>query len=292
MLKTNADKLVKLSVLGQVDTPRLPPLPAAPHYIGRDGVPRLLPSVGSIVPNVRVGDPALGWVAENIEPGVALRDRDAGAHMALKIYACVGNEAVVMSGMAKGAVGTVTGKSGRFAGHVIGHFAPDVLERIAIEDKVQVRGFGVGLEVEGFPGVTCKSLSPRLLERGGCTVEGGRVCVPVGAIVPPYLMGAWSVLGRGGSSISIQTGDAETLRKLGLDRLRLGDLVALADCDATYGHGYKQGAVSIGVVSHGDSVRPGYGPGVTVLMTTPNGEIEPCLRDDVNISTLLGLRGG
>lgn len=290
MLKTNADRLVKISVAGQVDSPRLPGLPAAPHFIGRDGKPRLVPYIGSIVPNVRVGDRALGWVAENIEPGVALRAKDAGAHMALKIYACVGNKAAVMSGMAKGAVGTVTGKSGRFADHIIVDFPPDVLERMAIDDRVQIQAHGTGLQIQGMPGVMCKSLSPALLDAWGLSIEADCLCTPVAAVVPPELMGAGAGLTSEGGAVAIQTGDAETLAQYKLDRLRLGDLVALIDYDSTYGYGFKRGAVSVGVVSHGDSVRPGYGPGVTVLLTAPNGDIEPMLRDGVNVADLLKLR--
>lgn len=290
MVKTNADRLIKISVMGTVDSPRMPGLPAAPHFIGRDGVPRLAPYIGGIVPNVHVGDPALGWVAENIEPGVAIRSKDAGAHMALKIYACVGNEAVVMSGMAKGAVGTVTGKTGRFADHVIIDFANDVLEKIAIDDKVQVKAQGVGLTIAGKPDIMCKSLSPRLLEAWGVSIEDDCLCVPVATTVPPELMGAGAGLGSEGGSISIQTGDAEMMARHKLNDLRLGDLVAMLDYDSSYGYGYKKGAVSIGVVVHGDSYRPGFGPGVTVLLTAPNGGIEPTLNPNANIAKLLGLR--
>lgn len=290
MIKTNSDRLVKISVMGQVDAPRLPPLPAAPHFIGRDGVPRMLPAIGGIVPNVRVGDTALGWVAENIEPGVALRAKDAGAHMALKIYACIGNEAVVMSGMAKGAVGTVTGKSGRFADHIIIDFAPDVLERMAIDDRVLIKAHGVGLTFTDKPSIQCKSLSPRLVDAWGLTLEGDCVCAPVTAVVPPELLGAGSGLGSEGGSISIQTSDQAMLDRYQLSALRLGDLVALLDCDSSYGHGYRRGAISVGVVSHGDSYRPGYGPGVTVLLTAPQGGIEPSLTPTANIAHLLHLR--
>ena len=62
----------------------------------------------------------------------------------------VGNEAIVASGAALGARGTVIGKSGRFAEHVIVHFAPDVLERLAIQDKILIRALGRRCSVSGM----------------------------------------------------------------------------------------------------------------------------------------------
>jgi hypothetical protein len=74
-----------------------------------------------------------------IEPGVAIKSPEPPANEALNVFACVGNNAVVMSGNATGAKGIVTGKSGRFAEHVIIAFEQDVLENLAIGDKVVVR---------------------------------------------------------------------------------------------------------------------------------------------------------
>ena len=140
MIKTNKDKLVRISVMGQVDAPRFPPVPWNPHFITREGKPSLLPLNGGIVYNVRSGDPAMGWAAELIEPGVSIRAKDGAAHRALKVYASVGNEAVVMAGRSKGAKGTVTGKSGRFMDHVIIDFPPEALDDLAVgpDDRVPV----------------------------------------------------------------------------------------------------------------------------------------------------------
>src|SRR5687767_12458831 len=130
MLTTNTDHLITMSVMGLVTSPHYPSIPAVPHQIDRDGRPRLLPSLGGIVYNVTVGDSVYDWAGDNIEPGVAIKAPDAPTNEALNVFACVGNPAVVMTGAAKGARGTVTGKSGRFAEHVIIHFPPDALDNL------------------------------------------------------------------------------------------------------------------------------------------------------------------
>lgn len=289
MLETNEDRLVAISVAGEVAAPRMPALPAMPHLIARDGRPVIVPALGGIVYNVRVGDPAMGWTAEQVHPGVSIRNRDDGAHVALHTLACVGNEAVVMTGDARGAVGTVTGKSGRWSEHVILHFPGEVLDRLAIGDRILVRAHGVGLEIPSAPGVITKNLSPRLLRAWPIVARGASLEVPVVGVVPPELMGAGSGLSSDGGVLDIQSGDPDLLRTSGLADLRLGDLVAFQDCDATFNSGYHRGAVSVGVVSQGDSHRAGFGPGVTILLTSRNGAIHPVPRAGTNIASLLRL---
>lgn len=291
MIKTNRDRLITMSVMGQVISPGYPAIPAIPHQIDKDGKPRLLPSLGGIVYNVKVGDPVFGWAGDNIEPGVAIKASDAASNQALNVFACVGNEAIIMSGDAKGARGVVTGKSGRFSDHVIIDFAPDVLEHLAFGDKIIVRAQGVGMTIDDFPGIHLKSLSPILLDRLRPEENNGKLTIPTTAIVPPQLMGAGAGLTSDGGAICIQSLDQAALKKHGLDNLRLGDIVAISDYDSAYGHGYRKGGVSLGVVSSTDGIKAGYGPGVTLLMTAPRGEIDPLPVEQVNLTGLLELPG-
>lgn len=290
MIATNEDRLIAISVAGEIVAPRMPALPAMPHVIGRDGRPQIVPALGSIVYNVRVGDAAMGWTAESVHPGVSIRHRDDGAHVALHTLACVGNTAIVVGGAADGAVGTVTGKSGRWSEHVIIYFDDAVLERLAIGDRILVRAHGVGLRFVDAPGVTTKNLSPRLAAAWGLEVRDGMLYAPVVGIAPPELMGAGSGLSSDGGVLAIQTSDRDLLAAAGLAGLRLGDLVAFQDCDATINSGYHAGAVTVGVVSQGDSYRAGYGPGVTILATARDGSIHPVVRPDTNLAALLDLR--
>jgi hypothetical protein len=289
VLVTNVSRLVAISVAGEVAAPRMPALPAMPHVISRRGEPLMLPALGSIVYNVRVGDSALGWAAENVHPGVSIRNSEEGAHVALHALACVGKEAVVMTGDARGAKGVVTGKSGRWSEHVIIHFAASVLEKLTIGDRVLVRAHGTGLEFPDYPDVVTKNLSPRLFEAWKVEAGDGTLRVPVAGIAPPELMGAGSGLSSDGGVLDLQTGAPELLEQHGLMELRLGDLVAFRDCDATINSGFHKGAMSVGVVSEGDSVRAGFGPGVTILMTSRTGAIRPTVRTDANIADLLDL---
>ncbi|MGQ0549474.1 MAG: DUF4438 family protein [Armatimonadota bacterium] len=289
MVAINEDRLVVISVAGEIVAPRMPALPAMPHIISRDGRPVIVPALGGIVYNVRVGDSALGWVAENVHPGVSIKNREEGAHVALHTLSCVGNEAAVMTGDARGAKGTVTGKSGRWSEHVILDFPESTLEKLAIGDRVRIKAHGVGLQFAGAPNVVTKNLSPGLTEAWGITARDGVLEVPVVGVVPPELMGAGSGLSSDGGVLDIQTGDADLLAAAGLASLRLGDIVAFQDCDATFNSGYHKGAVSVGVISQGDSHRAGFGPGVTLLLTSRAGAIRPMVQSGVNIATLLNL---
>jgi hypothetical protein len=290
-VKTNANRLVIVSVMGQIPSPTFPGLPAEPYRLDAQGRPFLLPAYGSIVYNVSVGDSAYGWLADCIHPAVSVSLSNDTGNRGLNILACVGNDAVVMTGAASGERGTVTGKSGRFSEQVIIHFDAAAREEMAIGDKIVIRAKGVGLELADHPGVKLKSCAPELLDNLEVTSSSDRkLNVPVVAVVPPHLLGAGAGLTSEGGSLHIQSQDRGALREAGLDDLRLGDIVALADYDSSWNHGYLRGAIGIGVVGQGDSPRAGYGPGITLLMTATGGEIEPIITPGVNLKDLFNLR--
>ena len=289
-MRTNADRLVNVSVMGQIVSPSLPGLPAEPYRLDADGVPFLLPSFGGIVYNVSVGDSAYGWLADCVHPGISIKVKDEGANQGLNVLSCVGNEAVVMTGAAKGTKGVVTGKSGRFSEHVIVHVPKAARAKMAIDDKVLVRASGIGLALTDHPTVKLKGIAPHLLERiVDGTDEAGRLKVKVVASVPAHLLGAGAGLTSEGGSLHVQTVDRDALAEAGLTDLRLGDVVALRDYDSRYSHGFFRGAVGIGVIGQGDSPRPGYGPGITLMMTSHDGAIAPVTTPGTNLVDLLQL---
>jgi hypothetical protein len=290
MIATNQDKLIAISVAGEIVAPRMPGLPAMPHVITKDGQAILVPLLGGIVYNVKVGDSALGWVAENVHPGVSIKSRADGEHVALHTLACVGNDARVMTGDAKGQTGTVTGKSGRWSEHLIIHFGSSTLDKLAIGDRILVKALGIGLQFPDAPKVVTKNLSPALVKAWGLGAKGGVLETPVVGVVPAELMGAGSGLSSDGGVLDIQTADAGLLKTAGLSNLKIGDVVAFQDCDCTFNSGFHKGAVSVGVVSQGDSQRAGFGPGVTILMTSRDGAIKPVKKAGVNLASLLKLR--
>jgi hypothetical protein len=289
-VKTNAERLVSISVMGQIASPAFPGLPAMPYGLTADGEAFLLPAYGGIVYNVSVGDSAFGWLADCIHPGVSISLKDDTGNRGLNVLACVGNTAVVMTGSAAGARGVVTGKSGRFSEHVIIHFSKADREKMAIGDKIIVRARGVGMTLDAHPHVKLKSCSPELLDGlEVTTTDAGKLAVPVVAVVPPHLLGAGAGLTSEGGSLHIQTADKSALKEAGLDALRLGDVVALADYDSSWNHGYLRGAIGIGIVGQGDSPRAGYGPGVTLIMTAAGPHIEPIVTPGVNIKDIFNL---
>lgn len=290
-VRTNSSKLVSVSVMGQVASPGFPGLPAEPYRLDADGRPFLLPTWGGIVYNVSVGDSVYGWQADCVHPGVSISlPKDDAGNRGLNIYACVANEAVVMTGAAQGARGVVTGKSGRFSEQVIIHFDVETRHKMAIGDRVVVKAKGVGLQLEDHPGVKLKSCSPELVEGLEVTTDAdGKLSVPVVAVVPAHLVGAGAGLTSEGGSLHVQTVDRDAVREAGLDSLRLGDVVALADTDSSWNHGYLRGAVGIGVVGQTDSPRSGYGPGLTVIMTAARDAIAPNVTPGVNLKDLFNL---
>ena len=289
MLTTNLSQLVKISVLGEIANPAMPGLPASPYLVSADGEPLLVPAFGGLVYNVKLGDRALGWAGELIQPGVSIKT-GGNANTALGVFACLGNKARVVSGAAAGATGIVTGKSGRFAEHVICHFDDAALEKMAPGDKIQVQAHGVGMQLADFPAIQFKSCSPALLDALNPDVSGdGKLVVPVKGIVPSVLAGAGAGLGSENGALNLQTSDPRLFAEAGLDDLRFGDLVAVADWDSRYGHGYLRGAMAIGVVCQGGSFRSGYGPGIAVIMTSKAPVIEPVVTAGANIKALMNL---
>lgn len=286
---TNAEDIVCVSVAGRVANPVLSGLPAEPYRLDADGRAFLWPTFGGIVYNVSVGDSAFGWSGDCVHPGVSISHPDANKNRGLNVFACVGNEALVVSGAARGARGIVTGKSGRFSDQVIIHFDLETRRKIAIDDQILVKAEGVGLRVPECPDVSFKSLSPALFDLLPKTVENEVLRIGTVATVPPHMVGAGAGLTSEGGSLHIQSTDREELAAHGLSELRLGDVVAIEDTDSRYNHGYLRGAMSIGIVGQTDGPRAGYGPGMTVVMTAPAGQLGTYPAPGTNIADLLGI---
>ncbi|RMA42304.1 DUF4438 domain-containing protein [Rhodophyticola porphyridii] len=289
-IQTNAADIVTVSVLGQVANPSLSGLPAEPYRLDADGRAFLWPTFGGIVYNVTVGDSAFGWSGDCIHPSVSIAHPDANKNRGLNVFACVGNGALIVSGAAKGARGVVTGKSGRFSDQVIIHFDGETRRKIAVDDRILVKSEGVGLCVPACPEVHFKSLSPTLFDALPKRIEDDVLMMGVCATIPPHLVGAGAGLTSEGGSLHIQSTDRAELAKLGLDGLRLGDVVAIEDTDSRYNHGYLRGAMGIGIIGQTDGPRAGYGPGMTVVMTAPAGQLGAYDAPGTNIADILGLK--
>lgn len=280
----NVDELLVTAVVGQVTSPSMS---MNPYEVDADGRPFVSVGAGGVCYNVRVGMDALGWAGDQVEPGVSIANADGAANEGLNVFACVGNRVVVRSGEAAGAEGVVTGKHEAFLGykHVLVDVGGDALERLVPGDSLVVRAHGRGMRVDGVPQVACHSLSPELWDAWAPSLDDGRLAVRVTRVLPPEVMGMGT--GRVGAitSVALQRG----VPGGDLDGLRLGDLVAVRDWDATYYTGYREGALTVGVVACGDSPVLGNGPGTTLLLSAPDGALVPEVDADANVAGLLGL---
>lgn len=287
-LKNNTSQLVCQSVIGEITSPLSG---ISPYRINPDGHSDVYPGVGGITYNVRIGDNACGLFADHVEPCVSISNftqhaGQAGPNRALNIFSCAGNIATVVSGDAKGKTGRVTGKHGGID-HVLIDFEPEVLKDLVIGDKMQIKGYGCGLALLDYPDIKLINMDPALFAAMDITVQGDTLEVPVTHMVPAKIMG--SGIGHTHSNsgdYDIQLFDEPTVAEYNLSSLKLGDIVAITDADATYGRIYKTGGVVIGVIVHSDCVLAGHGPGAMVIMASKDGKIRPKIDPAANLINL------
>ena len=280
---TNETSLVEMAVAGSVTTPSVRPGQYIPYPDGRATV---LPGMFGVTYNVRCGDRAFGWAGDHVEPGVSIDDdADSGRHHALHYLTCIGNDAVVTSGMAAGARGTVIGEHAR----ILVQFDDETHQLIAPGDRIQVMTRGRGFELPDFPSVEFKKMSPRLYHSLGITVTDGVLQVPVAMELPIRIMGSGAELNSEYVDQDLMSGDRALMAELGIDQMKLGDLIGIRHADHHFGRSYREGAVSIALCIHGDSIMTGHGPGILTLMTCLDGCIDFHIDPAANIATRLNL---
>ncbi len=291
MVKTNEGSLLEVALVGEITHPAV----EGTYMTGWDGTPQVGLGRGGIVYNVKVGDPCFGWAwGEKVEPGASAdgigNEREKGSFRNLSN---VGNKVKIIKGEAKGDKGIVVGKVGYLPGgahHVLISFSEKTLQNLAIEDKIQIRARGMGLQLTEYPNVRAVSTSPKLLNAWGIEERNGKLCVPVTKVIPPEYVGQ----GSGGSPTESRNWDVMTQSPDAVKHLRdlkLGDLVYLKDILTAWGRGYFGGAATIGVVSCGASNSMGQGIGVTALLTGKGGELQPKIDQWANLTKYLNLGG-
>jgi hypothetical protein len=287
VLKTNKDKLITTAVESV-------PIPARgeDYNVSYDGAPRIGIGMHSINYTVSIGDPAYGWASsDHVEPDVSTygRDADRAAECAIAILSGIGNPAKVLTGDAKGAEGYYIGRHS--PARDILWFPKDVLDKLSLDDKFQVKARAVGLKIEGFEDVRVNMISPELLENMGIAVQDDKLVVPVVMEIPGRIMGS----GLGASFVEtsdydIQTTCPKTVKRYNLEKLRLGDVIAIRDHYNAFGTGRHKDAVTIGIVCHGWSYMTGHGPGVNTVLSALPGRIKPVVDPDANAAYYLGIR--
>lgn len=281
MLKTNIDKLPIISVQGQVSHPSF----GGPK-IDTEGRVHYIPGTGGITYNFKIGDPCVGLVGDHIEPGVSTKHSDVNMNRAYSIYSCIGNEATVISGEAKGAKGFVTGKHGGIE-HTMIYFDDATLEKLTMDDKILIKGHGAGMKLLDYPEIMLRSMSPSLLSKMNIIEKDGTLHVGVAKCAPAKIMGSGlGSMPSANGDYDITLFDDAVSKEYGLCNLRFGDIVALLDADTRFGRTYQTGSVTIGVIVHSDCLAPGHGPGVTTLMSALNGKIVPVIDPKANLKDL------
>ncbi|MCG8603608.1 DUF4438 domain-containing protein [bacterium] len=296
-LKYNESELVQMAAEGEISPPVLHD---PPYRVSPDGELGVYPGTGSITYNFRAGDSAFRIAADHVEPAVSIynlgstKDRNSRENVALNVLSCIGNEARVLSGEAKGARGWVIGKHGG-AEHIMVDFDDAVYDKLSIGDEIQIRTIGTGMKLLNLEGVHVMNMSPTLLkaltDAGTGVTSDGNLRIHVTHRVPAKIMG--SGLGRNHvykGDYDINLFDGPTIKEYKLDTIRFGDIVALIDADNSYGRIYRTGAISIGVVAHSRSFTAGHGPGVVTLFASKEGKIEPIIDESANLVNLLKIR--
>jgi hypothetical protein len=280
---SNVSRLVSQVLSGEV-WPALADRHA--YRVGPDGQPFALPGMGGVTLGVHCGDPATGYASDHLEPGASVRHRSAGANMALQFLTCVGNRVVVDTGPAAGAVGHVIGQHA----YVLVDFPPPEMASITTGDQVSVTAVGQGLSLTEHPAIAVKNCSPALLAgMPGGTTSDGRLEVHVAAVVPAEAVGAGAGMVSEYANTDLM-GAYEGLGQdlsLGLEGLRIGDIVALEDADHRYGRGYRPGCLTIGVISTGQCMLFGHGPGPSTLLSGPADAFQVVTDPDANLASWL-----
>jgi hypothetical protein len=190
----------------------------------------------------------------------------------------------VRSGPATGVTGRVIGQHA----YVLADFAEEDLAGVCTGDQVTVHARGQGLRLLEHRGVVVKNVDPELLEALGVeTGSDGKLVVPAAVRVPAEAVGAGAGMYSEYANTDLMgayAGQGEDL-SLGLEGLRIGDVVVLEDQDHRYGRGFRPGYTTIGVISTGHCRLFGHGPGPSTILSGPSGVFDIHLDAAANLST-------
>jgi hypothetical protein len=280
MLRTNSARIVRTRLAAAI-TPT-----AANRAVAPDGRLDVLPGQGGVVMGIRLGDIALNWRGDHVEPGVSLAHADVSVNRAIQILSCVGNPVEVADGPARGARGLVYGKHGA----VLAALPQDKLALVAPGDRIVVEACGAGLALEDAPELTCLSLSPDLALRWlGGPDDKGRIRVRIAAELPPEAAAAG--IGMPSQRFNMDLHSDQPPMAEACRLLRFGDLVAVHDQDHRFGRRFRRGWIAVGVISHGRTIAGGHGLGFMTLLTGPAERLRLVVSDDANVAKLMGCWG-
>ena len=118
-----------------------------------------------------------------------------------------------------------------------------------------------------FPNIEIKKIDPKLLKSMLLRVIKKKLIVDVAIELPIRIMGSGAELNSEYVDQDLMSGDRDLMKKLKIDQMKLGDLIAINYADHRWGRSYKKNYISIAICIHGDSVMSGHGPGIMTIMT-------------------------
>ena len=269
---STASTLVATNTSGVVEHPGLD---GGPYLIDADGRPFVPTGTGGVVLGLAMGDSVFGFDADSASPAVSIVHPEPAARSALTAYACLGNQVTVRTGAAAGERGTVLGKRGE-QGRVLAWFPPEVTAALVPGDALSIRAVGQGARLAGDAGDLGGQLlnvEPMFLAGLPIELAAGPISVGVRGRVRSKFVG--NGIGRPAHQwdLDLQV-TPETAAAVGLEQLRIGDLVAVDDLDVRHNAGYRRGWVTVGVVTTTTSPRPGHGAGLMPILSVPGSSID------------------
>jgi hypothetical protein len=278
---SNKDHLLQQVLAGEV----WPPLADRHGYrVDPDGRAFFLPGMGGVTLDVHVGDRATGFTGDHVEPGLSVRHAETSANYALQYLSCIGNRVEVTSGPGAGAAGFVIGQHA----YVLVDMDEADMRHVTTGDQVTVFAHGQGLRLSDHPSIVVKNCSPALLDAmAGGTTANGQLEVHVAMTVPADAIGAGAGMASEYANTDLMgayVGLGDDL-SLGLEGLRVGDVVAMPDQDHRFGRGYRPGWTTIGIISTASCMLFGHGPGPSSIMSGPTEAFSLVIDDDANLKS-------
>ena len=287
MLRLNTAKLIKTTVTGQVSHPKIMPMASVDGIaVTTEGAKTAVPGIGGVAVGIHAGSSAYGWAADHLELGASTSNPNEKEAQAYYFFSSIGNRATMLSGEAARASGFVAGKHA--TNSVIVDFEDSSLAKIYPGDKICIEAYGAGLEFSEQPSIKVSSIDPLCLtamlsQTVASHADSATLTMPVAAIIPPELLGSGLGYLRPCGDVDFMTSDWSAIVAHQLDDIKLGDIVLIRDICNNYGASYQRDAVSVGVVSHGDSKLAGHGPGLTLFLTAAKDQIRPVIDKTANI---------
>ena len=115
------------------------------------------------------------------------------------------------------------------------------------------------------PDLHIMNIDPDVLLTIPIKKHNGVFLFPVAHRIPAMAMGS-------GLGSTENSGDYDIMSPFSKG-LKIGDFVAIVDHYCKVGPCYHDGAVTIGIIIHGECLDPGHGPGVLPIMTTKSKDV-------------------